>query len=60
MGRKSRPWAGNSYLDDKLRFPFQAKCITRRILFHRSGKEKPLKSIAWRQKMSAPFLTCLR
>src|SRR6516164_1912206 len=32
MGRKSRPWDGICYLDDKIRFPFQAKCIAVKVV----------------------------
>ncbi len=31
MDRRSRPWAGN-YLEGKIRFPFQAKCIVAKVV----------------------------
>jgi hypothetical protein len=41
------------YLEDKIRFPFQAKCIVAKAVSPRS-KEKLSKSRAWLQKMLAP------
>lgn len=46
------------YLDDKIRFPFQAKCIAAKVV-HRSGRKKPSKSSAWHLKMPAlPICSC--
>jgi hypothetical protein len=32
MGRKNRSWGGTTYLEDKIRFPFRAKCIAAKIV----------------------------
>jgi len=32
MDLKSRPWGGYYYPDNKIRFPFQAKCIAAKVV----------------------------
>ena len=62
---RRRQWAGRAgygmvhcYLDDNIRFPFQAKCIAVKIVFSLSGRvEKASRSSVWRRKMPAQ-LTC--
>ena len=41
------------YLDDKIRFPFQAKCIAAKVVSP-LRKGKPSKSRAWHLKTPAP------
>jgi hypothetical protein len=41
------------YLEDRLRFPFEARCIFAKVVFNRSAKVKPSASSARQVQMRA-------
>ena len=57
-GPEERAMGWYYYLENQLRFPFQARCITAKS-FRLSAKVKPSRSFAWRpKKLAAPTCSC--
>ena len=61
MGKKSRSWGDITYLDDKIRFPFQAKCIAPKVVSPlRKGETVEVQGMAPEDACSADMLVLIR
>jgi len=61
MGKKSRSWGDITYLDDKIRFPFQGKCIAPNVVSpRRKGETVEVQRMAPEDAFSADMLVLIR
>src|SRR5437773_9371591 len=61
MGRKRRSWGGYYYLDDKIRFPFQAQCIAAKVVSPlKKGETVEVQPMAPEDACSADMLVLIR
>lgn len=61
MAPRNRPLAGTYYLEDKIRFPFQAKCIASKVISPlQRGESVEVREMAPEDKCSGDMLVLIR